>query len=170
MRGFRFEHTNSADCGTRTPVTTHSLQTGNRRQAPRNQGPTLARGYLATWVSSSWSDTYLLGWTQLCVPKDCQKNRTTDLEALHLTLTKNEKTNRSRIAGGNAASSALKMQTQISNCDHRDYQYEDFRPHSSRRSIRGNVSQFIFVTGLLCARKEIRDACNPKLEFAFLRQ
>jgi len=62
------------------------------------------------------------------------------------------------------------MQTQISNCDHRDYQYEDFRPHSSRRSIRGNVSQFIFVTGLLSARKEIRDACNPKLEFAFLRQ
>jgi hypothetical protein len=32
------------------------------------------------------------------------------------------------------------------------------------------VSQFIFVTGLWSARKEIRDACNPKLEFAFLPQ
>src|SRR5258708_2576089 len=38
--------------------------------------------------------------TTLCPKQDCQKNRTTDPEALHLTLTKNEKTDRSRIARG----------------------------------------------------------------------
>ena len=100
MRGFRFERTNPAERGTRALVTTYSLPTGNRRAGLRNQGRTFARGCLATWVSSSWSATYLLGWTQLCVPQDCQKNHTTDPEALHLTLTKNEKTDRSRIARG----------------------------------------------------------------------